>query len=707
MGRKKSHTKREKETIAEIATKTRSHSTFSIKLPVSLLFLFSFLLYCNTIPFEFTLDDKLAISENSFTKKGVAGIPELLTNDMFVGFFGRQKNLVEGGRYRPLSMIMFALEWEFFGPAERDKNKPDYKEKMDRAAHVGHLINALFYGLTAVVIFLVLFKLFPYPEEKKWYYTLPFVVTALWIAHPLHTEVVANVKSRDEIIATAGGFYALHLILNYLENKRLYLLLLSGGIFFLAMSSKESAITFVGVIPLTLLFFRKNQLKKALIGIVPIAIAAIAYMLVRSYMLGDIIKGKIPSELMNDPFLLATSGEKMATITYTLGLYIKLLFLPITLTHDYYPWYPIAEETYQWGSVFPYIHWNNPLAIISLLAYAGLIGFGIFGLVKLLKTGKIAVYAYCILLYLGTFILFSNLFFSIGTFMNERFMYLPSFGFVLALGYFLTENLKKHIKVGSLIFGSLVALYSFKTISRNYAWENDATLAITDAKTSTTSAKVNMSAGGSYLDLAKQETNPIKKQQLLVESYNHLFRSIQLYPTFIQPMILMGTTLFEMKEYDKSIVYYENCMKIDPNYKYTINNLLFLADTLTKSGKYDLAIKSLNTLVTYQPQHLQAYSTLGEIYGKHLGDLDKSLEYISKALEIDPKNSSVLQKMGVIYAIKGEVSTALNYFNSALEIDPDNAYVLLNVGLIYRNSGNLVKGEDYLNRAYALDPLLR
>ena len=48
---------------------------------------------------------------------------------------------------------------------------------------------------------------------------------------------------------------------------------------------------------------------------------------------------------MNNPFLKIegnqwvpfSGAEKMATIFYTLGYYIKLLLVPHPLTHDYYP----------------------------------------------------------------------------------------------------------------------------------------------------------------------------------------------------------------------------------------------------------------------------------------------------------------------------------------------------------------------------------
>ena len=92
------------------------------------LVLFSFAIYANTLSLDYALDDALMITNNGFTKKGFSGFREIMSNDAFTGFFGVQKKLVAGGRYRPLSQLFFAAEYSFFGL------KPFW----------GHLFNVLF-----------------------------------------------------------------------------------------------------------------------------------------------------------------------------------------------------------------------------------------------------------------------------------------------------------------------------------------------------------------------------------------------------------------------------------------------------------------------------------------------------------------------------------------------------------------------------------
>jgi len=207
--------------------------------------LFSFGLYTNSLWFDFNLDDGLMITENKFTKQGIGGIKEILTNDAFVGFFGKQKNLVAGGRYRPLSQVMFAIEYQIFGANP----------------FPGHLINITMYAFLCWFLFLILRKLFKVDNKIPWYKSMPFIITVLFASHPLHTEVVANIKGRDEIMSLLGSLTALYYMMRYLESKKILHLLIALLFLFLGLLSKENAITFVAIIPLTLFVFRKEKIK--------------------------------------------------------------------------------------------------------------------------------------------------------------------------------------------------------------------------------------------------------------------------------------------------------------------------------------------------------------------------------------------------------------------------------------------------------------
>ena len=78
------------------------------------IFICGVFLYANTLNHNYAFDDSIVITENNFTQKGISGIPDLLTKDFFEGIYGSQLEL-SGGRYRPLSLVSFAIEWQIFG----------------------------------------------------------------------------------------------------------------------------------------------------------------------------------------------------------------------------------------------------------------------------------------------------------------------------------------------------------------------------------------------------------------------------------------------------------------------------------------------------------------------------------------------------------------------------------------------------------------
>ncbi|MBK8806067.1 MAG: hypothetical protein IPO21_05220 [Bacteroidales bacterium] len=162
-----------------------------------------FIIYGNTLRNEYALDDAIVITQNDFTKEGFSGIGKHLSNESFTGFFKEEKKLVSGGRYRPLSFITFSLEYEFFG----------------ENPHVSHFINIVLYILLSLLIFKILLLLFK-EENQVWYKRISFWATMLFVFHPIHTEVVANIKGRDEILTFLGALAALYVAILYVKASK-------------------------------------------------------------------------------------------------------------------------------------------------------------------------------------------------------------------------------------------------------------------------------------------------------------------------------------------------------------------------------------------------------------------------------------------------------------------------------------------------------
>lgn len=468
----------------------------------AILFLLPFALYAAALQFGYLLDDKIVLSENSFVQQGLAGLADIFSNDTFTGFLGEQQTLVAGARYRPLSLSTFALEYELLGMAPK----------------FSHFVNILLYSLTGLLLFRILSLYFPALPQRGWYLALPFMAALLFELHPVHTEVVANIKGRDEILAlllALGAWFYAH---RYGQRGQAKWLAASGLVFFLALLAKENAITFLAVIPLSAYFFlKKVPPRRVWHTLLPLLAATALFLLVRLAATGHLFSSQDNTALiMNNPFLGATLAERYATITYTLGLYLKLLVFPHPLTHDYYPYH------------IPILNWGDWRVWLSLLLNLGLAVLALVGF------RQKRVWSWAILYYAATLSIVSNVFFSVGTMMNERFVYMPSVAFCLLLPYLLIvkrpDRLPRPFALGLL---ALIALgYAYKTVDRVPAWENDYSLNKAAVEVSRNSARANQYMGYTLYRQAVATDDPQQKRALLDKATAYVDKALAIIPSY-------------------------------------------------------------------------------------------------------------------------------------------------------------------------------
>ncbi|MEL6925223.1 MAG: hypothetical protein AAFO94_14340 [Bacteroidota bacterium] len=293
--------------------------------------LLAILLYLNTLGHQWTLDDASAITNNFVTKQGVEGIGTHFTNSYRYGYWTSQGTL-----YRPVSLAMFALEWELFG------DNPRYF----------HLFNILFYGLTGYLVFLLLSQWL-----KRWHVVLPLLAALLYIAHPVHTEVVANVKSRDEIMAMLFGVLSLLCFWKYaaVATQKRPVKWLVGALlaYTLALFSKESAVTLLAIFPLSLLAFAKyykteklsTLFSKTLTLSAPMILPVVLFLAARFAIVGGVTIDTV-SKLDNALVAASGGGERLAGAFLYLGYYLKTLVIPhlVHQRHGYHQCFQIVPQ---------------------------------------------------------------------------------------------------------------------------------------------------------------------------------------------------------------------------------------------------------------------------------------------------------------------------------------------------------------------------
>lgn len=638
------------------------------KLHLIILFVFGFLLYANTITHDYTQDDAIVINDNDFVKKGFSGIGEILGNDTFLGFFKVKKNLVAGGRYRPLSLVTFAVEYQFFGESPT----------------VSHFINVVLYALTGMLLYLVVLQFFHNKSTSEGYF-IALATAMLFLAHPIHTEAVANIKGRDEIMALLGSLGALYFAMKYALKGDFVQLIFAGICFFLGILSKENTITFLAVIPLAIFTFTKTEASKIGISTSVLVAFAAAFLIIRSSILGDAanLTANANMELMNNPYLKWTgsqyvdfsSGEKFGTIFYTLGKYLVLLIFPHPLTHDYYP-PQIPMMTFADGQV-----------IFTLLIY---VGAGIYALMRLPKKDPIA---FGIIYFIATLSVVSNLVFPIGTNMGERFMFMPSVGVCLIAAVLLHKLTNKKIanwsdlKLALPIIALFLVGFSLKTVVRNMAWKNNYTLFSTDIQTSINSAKLNNSMAGITSEEAIKPENAAKKQQMLNDAIRYGLKARELHPTYANPNVIIGNAYLYLGDYQKSIEFYDYTLRItgegSSDYTNALNNKkVALANIkpeyLTKQGEA-LANQQFAEAIRIGEQAIAAGNISVELFGQQ----------------------------GAAYGASGQHQKALEMFQKVLQLDPNSAQGYLNMGYAYQGLGDTANTNASFEKAYSLDSNLR
>jgi tetratricopeptide (TPR) repeat protein len=602
-------------------------------LPALLLAVLAFLLYANTLNHGYALDDYSVIKENYITKKGFAGISELMTTEYRKGYWNGAGTL-----YRPLSLVMFAIEWQF------SPDKP----------FLSHFINVFLYATTAVVLFFLLKKILK--NQANW---LPFVITALFVAHPIHTEVVANIKSRDEILSFLLCLISANYFLQYFDNQRIVKLIIALFAFFLALLSKESAITFLAILPLMVYFSKEevalsNNLKNTALFLIP----TIVFLLLRSKVLGAQVGIDSVSPL--DSAIAAYSGfDKFAAAICMAGIYLKSLLIPHPL---------VSDMGYNQVVINGFADWK---VLLSGVAYGGLLFFAF----KNIKEKNLISFG--ILLALIAFSISSNIFVTIGTGYGERLMYAPSLGFLIALVAFFDFLLKKinknedntshsFLPKGTLKYVTLaiLAIFSIETIARNPVWKDSFSLYEADINTSPNCAKLNYHYA---LELTKKGRDD-KNNAMMDNAIQHFEKAISIYPQYADAYGEMGLVYFYKGNQDKALEIYDKAIQMQPDAK--------------------------------------VWSNMGMIFFNK-GNMPEAQKVYEKAIALDPRFVDARRNLGSVYAMQGLFKDAIAQFQEALKYAPDQAILYFFLGSAYRDSGDAATGQKFLDKAYLIQPSLR
>jgi len=608
----------------------------SILYPIVIL-LIAGLQYANTLSHDYAWDDKLVITANPATEKGVQGIPDIFTRRVSVP----NKNV-----YRPVTQSLFALEYGLFN------HQPFY----------GHFFSLLWYAATCLTVYHFIRFVFPGLDLL-----FAFFTTLIFTVHPLHVEVVANIKSRDEILALFFGLWAIIVWVKGIESGSWLKVAGALLLFATALLAKENAVTLLPLAPVVW-WFRGLGGNKWLAGtfLIPVLCAAVLYWFTSS-------AGRpatqetvmMDSTVLNNIFLWTSEpGKVFPTSLVNIGRYLLLFIFPHPLVHLYgYN----QVDLKGWTDV-------ETWAIVALLAW------GAYFFWKNRKNKRPAVFG--ILFFALTYSIYSNFFVLAPDTMADRYLFIPSLGISLimmeicwflggiSLNHPVFKSLRSRVMIALLLL--LCIAFFARTWVGNRDWENDVTLIKNRIQYMENNAAAQATLGVMLYREGQAVSSETQHRALKQEAMQAYMRAIDIYPDFGWAWISVGKLFAEEKVFDKAELAFIKAQQLEPfnpDGYYCLGGLYFTV------GQSDLAVQYLEKTILLDPQMEQAFVLLGKAYlqNNNVESLGALAESAQKRF---PANAEFDAFRAAYYFRNGKTNEAYRLASAALQKAPKNLLAL-------------------------------
>jgi hypothetical protein len=527
--------------------------------------------YANSIPNAFILDDILVVGAN----ERIRHIDPL--HFLFQSYWG---DLNHAGIYRPLTIFTFSLEypiWKVWAPGFR-------------------ITNLLLHALNGFLVFLLARSLLGSPAAA-------LASAAVYLVHPIQTEAVVSIVGRSELLA-AGFFFAAWLM--FRKGRTWW----SALLYFLAVLSKESAITFPAAVLLEVAL-TQGGIRKVMDSWRRFAVLAgtgIAYLGLRFYVLGGL---GIPAsgQYLNGTLTLS---QRWLTSGRVFLQYFRLLVAPVQIASDY---------DFNSIAVAGVRDWD---AWLGLALVAGAI-FLAFRFAKV----RPAV-SFGILFFFIALLPVSNWILPIALLMAERFLYTPILGFALLAGLMWAGIHDRGAR--RVIGGGFIAVAALLCISHNYVWQDTLTFHANAVKIVPNNARARLGYGFALLRMDKV---PEAKEQFEA--------GLRILPNSAPLLAGLASTMMKMDQgCDRVRPLLARALEVDPG---QWHSLWVLGDCFMMEGNTEQAEKSYRLAIenTEFPDAKLLFSWARLLEAK--GKTPTAVAVYERAALIDPSDESIKTKL--------------------------------------------------------------
>lgn len=629
-------------------TATASPPTSELR-PALFLGLIAFFVFANTLGHGFVLDDQAVITQNAIVQEGIAGIPRLLTTFYWEGYWH-----LNAGLYRPMSMISFAIEWSI---------SPDNPG-------IHHFMNVLLYALSVGLLYRVLRMLLTgYPQ---W---IAFGATLLFAVHPVHTEVVANIKSRDEILCFLFFLLTFRYLLKH-GSGNLRHQLTAGLLFLLCLLSKEAGILFLPIMAFAMLLIRRQRPAPTAKMLLPLLIASAVWLGWHQYIVQGSDFERITYSYQDNSLVACSGSSQVATGFYLLGSYLLKAFAPLHFSYDY-SFNEIPCQTF-----------GSPLVLLTLAVLAAT-GWLIFKTYR-----KHPLVSFGLLFFFTGMALTTNIFTLIGTTMGDRLLYAPVLGiclFTVAGAAALVRSESSEHPKRPLLYGAIGVAIVFTVLSftRNRDWESNETLFLADLAHSPNSARVHFNIGA--LQLAQLPPEPERQQPYLPQIAAHFKRAAAIDPRDRNSHINLGVCYYRLKQYDKSVYHTRKALNMEPADTSLWGNI---ADGYFQLQQKDSALYYYRKLETAGKATANNYNFMGALYFREQ-QYTEAVRVFSRGNRLFPNDQELLLNLGSALGAAGNPAAARDTLLKLLEINPQHQGTMRFLSMAYQQLGNISEAQRY------------
>lgn len=576
------------------------------------VFLAALLLFLPTLGHDFVWDDLSILLPNQALGDW-SRLGEVLTSD----FFRESDARGPFDYWRPLVVLSHMVERSLFG---------------DRPAGY-HAVNVLLHAAASLLVFLLGLRALGRPAAA-------LAAGLLFAVHPVHVEVVAWVSGRSDLLL--GLFLALALLGDWqgacTGRRRWQALALAG--FAAALGAKESAAVFPAMVAARALVLGppdedlRGRITRAGRAALPFLLILGAFLLLR-YGLLDV----------EPPQDGGAPGQRL-TLFWTwwsaLSLYARLLLWPagLSIVHEL----PLAEDPWSWTAC-------GGMLVLALAAW---------GALRLRHRAPGAAYGLLLLLLglapLANFLVPITSSATGGFAFAERFLYAPSIGFCLALGWLLTRGAEvalaraggardgaggrpgrtgapapRRLAAAALV-GLVLAAGSWASARRARDWRSEAALFAATVEQRPASAMARLNYGTALRELAGAAATGRARQDLLDGAQEHLEEAVALAPD---------------------------------NYRGHYN----LANLHLSRGRLPAAESSFREALRLRPDLFRAMVNLGAILAQTERPIE-ALEWFERASRLEPGNLALLVNRAHVLQDLGRPEEAIPLYRHALAADP-------------------------------------